>query len=97
VLLEFVYRFQYAPFIFFLGWMIVVPGFYYAPLIYRLFKNNRQHVVVFVSCVFIGCSAGLIFLFVTIFPEPFIAVFAAMALAQWLQGITYFFVGRKIT
>lgn len=97
VLLEFVYRFQYAPVIFLLGWLIVVPGFYYAPLIYRLFKNNRQHVVVIVSCVFIGCSAGLIFLFVTIFPEPFIAVFAAMALAQWLQGAIYFFVGRKIS
>lgn len=97
VLLELVYRFHYDPVIFFLGWLIVVPGFYYAPLIYRLFKNNSQHVVVITSCIFIGCSTGLIFLLSAVFTEPFLAVFAAIALAQWLQGIAYFFVGRKIT
>ncbi|MEO6169006.1 MAG: hypothetical protein ABIO46_01710, partial [Chitinophagales bacterium] len=97
VILEFVYRFHYDPVIFFLGWLIVVPGFYYAPLIYRLFKNNRQQVVVVISCIFICCSAGLILLLLNSMPLSFTAVFVAMALAQWLQGITYFFVGRKIT
>lgn len=96
VLLEWIYRFQYDPLIFLLGWLIVIPGFYYAPLIYRLFRNNRQHIVVIISFLFIALSAALIFSFVRILPEPFTAIFIAMAVSQWIQVIIYFFVGRKI-
>lgn len=97
VILELVYQFQYDPLIFLLGWLIVAPGFYYATFIYRLFKNNRQHIVVIISFIFISCGAAFIFLFVNVLQDKFIAVFVAMALAQWMQGVIYFFVGRKIT
>lgn len=97
VLLSVIYRFQYQPAIFFLGWLMVIPGFYFAPLIYRLFKNNRQHLVVLISLFFILLTVALIYTLVTVFPEPLTAIFIALAAAQWIQGIIYFFAGKKLT
>jgi hypothetical protein len=96
MILEFVYQFTYAPVTFLLAWLIAVPGFYYSPLIYRLFKNNQQHLVVCVALIFICCSAILIALFVFLVPDTFNAVLTAMAVVQWLQAITYFIIGRKL-
>jgi hypothetical protein len=75
---------------------MAVPGFYFSPLIYRLFKNNQQQLVVRVALIFICCSAILIALFVFLVPDTFNAVLTAMAVVQWLQAITYFIIGRKL-
>ncbi len=96
LLLEYVYHFSYGPVTFLLAWLIAVPGFYYSPLIYRLFKDNRQQLVVRVASVFICCSAAFIALFVYLVPDTFNAVLTAMAVVQWLQAITYYVIGRKL-
>ena len=96
LILEFVYHFSYTPVTFLLAWLMAVPGFYFSPLIYRLFKNNQQQLVVRVALIFICCSAILIAFFVFLVPDTFIAVLTAMAVVQWLQAITYFIIGRKL-
>lgn len=97
VLLPVIYRFQYDPVVFLLGWLMVIPGFYYAPLIYRLFKNNRQHIVVLISLLFIVLTVALIFILIKILPQPFTAIFIALAMAQWIIGVIYYFAGKQLT
>ena len=92
-----IYRFHYAAPAFLFGWLMVLPGFYYSPIIYRLFKSNHQHFVVFISILFVLFCTAFIFLFRNLFADQITGVLAAVTLAQWLQGTIYFFAGRKIT
>lgn len=92
---DLVYNFKYESPVFLFGWLIVVPTFYYSPLIYRLFKTNRQNTVVMISLIFAAGSAALILIFIRLFNDPFTSVFASMAIVQCVQGAVYFFVSRN--
>jgi O-antigen/teichoic acid export membrane protein len=91
---DLIYEFKYDPSVFLFGWLIVVPTFYYSPLIYRLFKTNKQNTVIMISLIFAVSSAALILTLIKLFNDPFISVFAAMAIVQCVQGTVYFFVSK---
>lgn len=97
LVLEFLYHFEYSPVTFLLAWLFAVPGFFFAPLIYRYFKDNRQQEVVRIAIVNILVSAVLIWISTCVFADTFHAILLAMALAQCCQALVYYFAVRKIS
>jgi hypothetical protein len=95
LVMQLVYDFQYAPVIFILGWLLIIPGFYYSALIYRMFRSNKQDTVLFYSFLFIVTSVFLIFSLSAVVPDKFMAVVIAMTISQWMQGLLYFYHGTK--
>ena len=93
-IVQFLYGFNYDVQVFFFAWLLVLPGFYFSPVIYRLFKQKQQQVVI-ISVAFILCAAAFIFIFLKLFPDKIAGVLAAMATAHWIKGAIYYFVWNE--
>jgi hypothetical protein len=94
MIVQFAYEFTYSPATFFFSVLLVLPAFYYSPIIFRLLKH-KQKLVVILSLAYILSAAIFIFIFLKLFDDKIAGVLAAMAIAQWIQGIVYHFLWNE--
>jgi O-antigen/teichoic acid export membrane protein len=59
IIIEFVYGFRFPPEIYLYSALFILPGYYSSVIIYKLFKNSRQSLVVLVSVIGIIISLVL--------------------------------------
>jgi len=96
LIVQFAYEFTYSMPVFLFAFLLVLPGFYFAPITFRLLKHNQRQVVI-ISLAYILAAALFIFLFLRLFQDKIAGVLAALAIAQWIQGMAYFFVWNENT
>jgi O-antigen/teichoic acid export membrane protein len=88
IFLNFLYHIALEPIFFVLGGLYVLPIYYYLPVIYTLYKNNRQIVVLYVNI-----AGTLINLLLNIVLLPKIGLIGAImnkALIGWIIWLFYY-------
>ncbi|MCL4263296.1 MAG: polysaccharide biosynthesis C-terminal domain-containing protein [Anaerolineae bacterium] len=89
-----IYGFELPSAMFLLGGLFVIPIYFYLPVIYALYKTNRQWQVIWVNLFGLGVNLGLNLLLV-----PRLGMVGAMmgsAVAQWGMWLIYGWLSRNI-
>jgi O-antigen/teichoic acid export membrane protein len=92
VILRHLYRFPVPPDMLLFGGLMVLPVYGYAPIVYRLYKANRQASVLAITVLGLLTSLGLSVLLLPRMGMP--GAVAASAAAQWLMLACYVVMGR---
>lgn len=88
------YHFPVSPVLLFLGGALVLPCYFYLPIVYGFYKANRQTVVLQINVAGIVASLGLS---VLLLPRiGMTGAVAASAAAQWLMLALYILWGRTL-
>jgi O-antigen/teichoic acid export membrane protein len=92
--LAYLYQYAVPPGAMVLGGLMVLPSYFYLPIIYAFFKANRQRVVLEVNLAGIAASLGLSLL---LLPRIGLAgALVASAASQWLMLAIYVVWGRRL-
>jgi O-antigen/teichoic acid export membrane protein len=86
------YHFQLSWYFLLAGGLFVVPIYFYLPIIYALYKANRQSVVLKINVL--GIAANLLLSLLLLPRMGMIGAVIASALAQWSMFIAYIIQGR---
>jgi O-antigen/teichoic acid export membrane protein len=81
------YHFAASPALLVVGGLVVLPSFFYLPIIYRLYREQRQALVLATNVLGIATSLALSLLLVPAFGLQ--GALAANAAAQWLMLCVY--------
>ncbi len=81
--LRFVYALTLPPAFFIIGGLFVLPIYYYLPIIYRLYKENRQNTVLWVNLIGIAVNFALNMLLLPRFEA--LGAITATAASQWVM------------
>jgi len=91
IMLNYFYHFQFSTSMYILSAVCILPGFWYLPIVYFLFKRNKQIKVIIVNII--GIAINLIAGFVFIKPFGINGGLLSMAIAQlfMLAFVYYYF------
>jgi O-antigen/teichoic acid export membrane protein len=93
-LLHVIYRFDFAPLFYLFGGLYVLPMYWYAPIIYALYKANRQSTVLTVNLAGIGLKLALNLL---LLPRlGLLGAVVSVGVVQWLILAAYEWRGRRL-
>ena len=81
------YHLEFAPVFLLAGALLALPVYFYIPVVYALFKANRQRVVVGVTVV--GIVASVLFNLWWLPALGMLGAALAAAVAQWVMGALY--------
>jgi len=93
-LLHLIYRFDFAPAFYLFGGLYVLPMYFYAPIIYALYKSNQPSTVLAIS----GAGIALkLLLNLTLVPHwGALGAIASVSVIQWLILTAYWLRGRRL-
>lgn len=92
--LVYLYQYTVPPAAMLLGGLMVLPSYFYLPIIYSFFRANRQIVVLEVNLIGIAASLGLS---VLLLPQiGMTGALTASAASQWLMLVIYVIWGRRL-
>lgn len=91
IVLRHLYHLDFSPVYLVVGALLALPVYFYVPVVYALFKANRQRVVVGVTIFGIGVS--LLFNLLWLPGLGMLGAALAAAVSQWAMGVVYLVLG----
>lgn len=92
IITEYIYGFKFTPEIYLYSALFILPGYYSSVIIYKLFKNSRQSLVVIVSVIGIVISLALNTILI---PKMHSAgALLSGVVSVWVSAIIFFFLRR---
>jgi len=88
------YHLQFAPVFLLAGALLALPVYFYIPVVYALFKANRQRVVVGVTVL--GLVVSVLFNAWWLPSQGMLGAAWAAAVAQWVMGAVYLALGWSL-
>jgi O-antigen/teichoic acid export membrane protein len=91
-IIEIVYGFKFPPEIYLYSALFILPGYYSSVIIYKLFKNSRQSLVVMVSVIGIVISLALNVILIPKMQSS--GALLSGVVSVWVSAIIFFFLRR---
>ena len=95
IMLHYFYHFQFSITLYILSFICVLPSFWYIPIVFFLFKENKQSKVIFVNIFGILINALACFVFIK--PYGINGGLISMAIAQlFMLGMVYVYFFKTV-
>ena len=95
VVLRYFYHLNFAPAYLLAGALLALPIYFYVPVVYALFKANRQNVVVAVTIL--GIVVNLLLNLWWLPKQGMLGAALAAAASQWVMGAVYLALGWSLS
>jgi O-antigen/teichoic acid export membrane protein len=92
IIIEYVYGFRFTSDIYLYSALFILPGYYSSVIIYKLFKNSRQSIVVMVSVAGIVISLALNIILIPKMQSS--GALISGVISVWVSAVMFFFLRR---